>query len=137
MARIVSTGGGGFYSANGAVVPLTPKVIDTLIVLVERAGQPLSKEESLRLVWPDTFVGESNLAQNISVLRKALGYSCIETLAKRGYRFAADVHRGTSQPPAALPLVNPESPPRARLSRRFALAALLGSAAGVRALAKA
>lgn len=58
---------------DGVIVPLTPKVLETLVVLVEKAGQPLSKEELLRSVCPDTFVEESNLAQNISVLRKALG----------------------------------------------------------------
>ena len=47
---------------DGANVPLTPKVLDTLKVLVENAGQPVSKEELLRSVWPDTFVEESNLA---------------------------------------------------------------------------
>src|SRR5258708_6938329 len=58
---------------DGTVVPLTPKVIETLRTLVENAGRPVSKEELLRSVWPDTFVEESNLAQNVSVLRKALG----------------------------------------------------------------
>src|SRR5215217_4833021 len=75
---------------DGAIVRLTPKVFDTLMTLVQRAGQPVSKEDLLRSVWPDTFVEESNLAQNISVLRKALGAMpdgspYIETIAKRGY----------------------------------------------------
>jgi DNA-binding winged helix-turn-helix (wHTH) protein/Tol biopolymer transport system component len=86
----------GVLFRDGAIVELTPKVLDTLKVLVENAGQPVSKEELLRSVWPDTFVEESNLAQNISVLRKALGTArgseaYIETIAKRGYRFVMEV----------------------------------------------
>jgi TolB-like protein/DNA-binding winged helix-turn-helix (wHTH) protein/Tfp pilus assembly protein PilF len=93
---------------DGTVVPLTPKVLETLKTLVENAGRPVSKEELLRSVWPDTFVEESNLAQNISVVRKALGGApgggaYIETIAKRGYRFVAEVRPGPAMPP-------PESP---------------------------
>ncbi len=79
-----------------AVVPLTPKVFDTLLFLVENGGHMLGKEELLEKVWPDSFVEENNLAQNISTLRKALsegvdGAKYIETVPKRGYRFVADV----------------------------------------------
>lgn len=79
-----------------AVVPLTPKVFDTLLFLVENGGHMLSKEELIEKVWPDSFVEENNLAQNISTLRKALsegaeGAKYIETVPKRGYRFVADV----------------------------------------------
>lgn len=88
------------------LVPLTPKVLGTLITLVENAGRPVSKEELLRSVWPDTFVEESNLAQNVSVLRKALGTApgdgaYIETMAKRGYRFIPEVRVVQAIPPAA------------------------------------
>ena len=88
-----------------ALVPLTPKVLETLIALVERAGQPVSKDELLSAVWPDCFVEEGNLAQNVSVLRKALGTApgsgaYIETIPKKGYRFVAEV-RVASEP--ALP----------------------------------
>src|SRR5690242_20222795 len=74
-------------------VTLTPKAFDTLLVLVENSGHVLSKDELMKQVWPDSFVEENNLAQNISVLRKALGegQKFIETVPKRGYRFAADV----------------------------------------------
>ncbi|HEX8890499.1 MAG TPA: alpha/beta fold hydrolase [Pyrinomonadaceae bacterium] len=77
---------------QGAVL-LTPKAFETLLVLVENNGHVLSKEELMTKVWPDSFVEENNLAQNISVLRKALGegQKFIETVPKRGYRFAADV----------------------------------------------
>ena len=78
------------------VVSLTPKVFDTLVVLVENSGHVLSKEELIQQIWPDSFVEENNLAQNISILRKALGESTtgqrlIETVPKRGYRFVAGV----------------------------------------------
>lgn len=77
------------------IVPLTPKVVETLLVLVENRGQLLHKNELMEALWPDTFVEESSLAQNISLLRKALGEDqvrqYIETLPKRGYRFTAEV----------------------------------------------
>jgi TolB-like protein/DNA-binding winged helix-turn-helix (wHTH) protein/Flp pilus assembly protein TadD len=90
---------------DGAIVALTPKVLDMLVVLVKNAGQPVSKDELLRTVWPDAFVEESNLTQNISVLRKALAQPpdnghYIETIPKRGYRFLAEVRR-TQAPFAA------------------------------------
>ena len=75
---------------------LTPKAFDTLLVLVENAGRALEKDELLRRVWPDAFVEEGSLTQNISVLRKVLGEEggpYIETLPKRGYRFAAAVRQ--------------------------------------------
>lgn len=78
------------------VVPLTPKAFDTLLILLENSGHLLSKEELMEKVWPDSFVEENNLAQNISMLRKVLGeegrgQKYIETVPKRGYRFTADV----------------------------------------------
>ena len=54
------------------VVPLTPKVADTLLILLSRRGSVVEKAELLRLVWPDTFVEEGGLARNISMLRKIL-----------------------------------------------------------------
>lgn len=79
---------------DGRVVPLAPKVLETLLLLVENSGQILSKEELMQSLWPDTFVEESNLTQNISQIRKALGAGeWVETIPKRGYRFAAEVQR--------------------------------------------
>jgi TolB-like protein/DNA-binding winged helix-turn-helix (wHTH) protein len=79
-----------------APVHLPPKAFDALVVLVENRGHLLEKDELLRKVWPDTFVEESNLAQHISLLRKALqdgedGSRYIETVPRRGYRFIAEV----------------------------------------------
>ena len=72
-------------------VPLTPKVFDTLLVLLENSSHVLTKQELMQKVWPDSFVEENNLAQNISILRKALGEQYIQTVPKRGYRFVAPV----------------------------------------------
>lgn len=73
-------------------VPLMPKALDTLAVLLERRGQVVEKTELMKLVWPDCVVEEIGLARNISLLRKALGddgEKYIETVPRRGYRFAA------------------------------------------------
>jgi DNA-binding winged helix-turn-helix (wHTH) protein/tetratricopeptide (TPR) repeat protein len=78
-------------------VPLRPKVVDTLIVLIEGRGRVLRKEDLMHALWPNTFVEESNLTQTIFTLRKALGEDSgnglryIETIPRRGYRFVADV----------------------------------------------
>jgi Tol biopolymer transport system component/DNA-binding winged helix-turn-helix (wHTH) protein len=77
-------------------VHLTPKELDTLSALVRGAGRLMSKEGLLKEIWPDTFVGEATLAQNVFTLRRALGEaeggkSYIETVPRRGYRFAAAV----------------------------------------------
>ncbi len=77
---------------GGDTVALTPKAFDTLVFLVENGGHVLSKEELMEAVWADSFVEENNLAQNISILRKALGGAkFIETVSKCGYRFIAPV----------------------------------------------
>ena len=80
------------------IVALTPKVFEMLLTLVESSGEVVSKDSLMKKVWPDTFVEEGNLTQNISLLRKALGegqngHQYIETVARRGYRFAAPVQR--------------------------------------------
>jgi len=80
----------------GEPVALTPKAFDTLLLLVSRSGHIVEKDELLREVWPDAFVEEATVAQNIFTLRKALGQSgegqrFIETIPKRGYRFVANV----------------------------------------------
>ena len=80
----------------GQPVQLTPKVFDTLLVLVENSGHIVAKDELMQRLWPDSFVEEGNLAFNISILRKALAESggevqFIETVPRRGYRFVAGV----------------------------------------------
>lgn len=78
------------------VVPVSPKAFDLLVVLTERRGQLVLKDDLMKLLWPDTFVEESNLAQHIFQLRKALGEKTsgspfILTVPGRGYRFTPEV----------------------------------------------
>ena len=82
---------------NGEAIQLAPKVFETLVVLVEQSGHIVEKDELMKRLWPDTFVDESSLTRNISLLRKALGeddtgHRYIETVPKLGYRFTADVN---------------------------------------------
>src|SRR5829696_4215866 len=88
---------GQLFSRDGEPVPLTPKAFETLVALVENSGHVLSKDELMKKVWPDSFVEENNLSQNISQLRRALqsaggdAANYIETVPRRGYRFRAQV----------------------------------------------
>lgn len=84
-------------------VPLTPKAFELLLVLAQRSGQVVLKDELLGLLWPDTFVEESNLGQHVFQLRKALGEqahapACIVTVPGRGYRFAQKVRTISAEP---------------------------------------
>ena len=77
-------------------VPLSPKAFDLLLLLAERSGQVVLKDDLMRWLWPDTFVEESNLGQHIFQIRKALGEQAqdpiyIATVSGRGYRFAQKV----------------------------------------------
>lgn len=88
---------------HGEVVPLKPKVFDTLLLLVENRGRVLDKDQLMRALWPDSFVEESNLTQNVYALRKALGegrqgHDYVETVPKRGYRFVAEVSEIAPEP---------------------------------------
>ncbi len=84
---------------------ITPTVFRILLLLLERAGQIVPKEELIQFVWPDSFVEEGNLNRNISTLRKALeerpsDHRYIETVPKMGYRFVPSVRTLDYQPPA-------------------------------------
>ncbi|HEV2383601.1 MAG TPA: winged helix-turn-helix domain-containing protein [Terriglobia bacterium] len=72
---------------NGEHLPLSPKEFETLLVLVERGGQLVGKEAIISRVWQDTFVSDSSLTRNISVLRKTLGEDVIQTLPKFGQEY--------------------------------------------------
>src|SRR5260370_2192365 len=81
---------------NGELMGLTPKGIDLLILLVQRRGRLLGKDELMNALWPGSFVEEGNLSQNIFILRKLLGddrngNSFIQTVPRQGYRFLASV----------------------------------------------
>lgn len=87
-------------SHGGEVVPLGPKVVETLLALVEHPGDVLAKSSLLERIWPEGYVEEANLAQNIYVLRKTFrslaGLDPIETVPRRGYRFTLAVERAES-----------------------------------------
>lgn len=93
---------------GGEVVPVPPKALETLVMLVERGGRVVSKDDLMQAVWAGAYVEENNLNQAISALRKALGQSAdgpvfIETVPKRGYRFVAPVSGATSPATGAAP----------------------------------
>jgi TolB-like protein/DNA-binding winged helix-turn-helix (wHTH) protein/Flp pilus assembly protein TadD len=82
---------------DGIPVSVAPKGIDLLIFMVERHDQVVTKDDLIQNIWPDSFVEEANLSQNIFLLRKALGEKAqenryIATVPGRGYRFVAEVH---------------------------------------------
>src|SRR5678816_2794416 len=83
---------------DGTPVPLTSRVFETLLYMVEHHGAVLDKERIMEAVWPDSIVEENNLAQAISKLRQVFGetpgsHSYIVTVPGRGYRFVADVNK--------------------------------------------
>jgi TolB-like protein/DNA-binding winged helix-turn-helix (wHTH) protein len=85
-------------SRDGESVPLPPKAAEILLVMLANSGETVSKDELMRSVWPNSYVEESNLTQNIFLLRKALGEtaqqsSYIITIPGKGYRLAAEVRQ--------------------------------------------
>jgi DNA-binding winged helix-turn-helix (wHTH) protein/TolB-like protein/Tfp pilus assembly protein PilF len=77
-------------------VPLAPKAFDILSYLVQNSGRLVKRETLMEAIWPDSFVEETNLTVNISLLRKFLettpdGRPYIETVPRKGYRFNAEV----------------------------------------------
>lgn len=119
-------------SCGGCPLALGPKVVETLLALVERPGEVLGKEELLERIWPEGYVEEANLAQNVYVIRKALRahwkLEAIATVPRRGYRFAQPVSI-VEEAAHALP---PASPVRSGYRRyAFAAAFCLLAAGGV------
>src|ERR1041385_6852384 len=85
---------------DGTPVPLTPRVFETLLYMVEHHDTVLDRERLMEAVWPDSIVEENNLTQNISTLRRIFGetpgsHSYIVTVPGRGYRFVAAVREQT------------------------------------------
>lgn len=81
---------------DGHAVSILPKAFDILIYLVRHRDRVVAKDEVMKAVWPNTFVEEANLTQNVSVIRKTLGerageHRFIITIPGRGYRFVAEV----------------------------------------------
>src|SRR5712691_4561011 len=90
---------------DGEPVPLTPKAVETLLVLVQQNGKLVEREALMNAIWPDTYVEDGNLNFNVSMLRKALGTSetgeqYIQTIPRHGYRFSADAREVTEEVPA-------------------------------------
>ncbi|HEX6732483.1 MAG TPA: winged helix-turn-helix domain-containing protein [Pyrinomonadaceae bacterium] len=81
---------------NGEPITLPPKAFETLLVLVQNSGRLITKRDLMNRLWPDTFVEEANLSNNISLIRRVLDddrQDCkyIETVTKSGYRFVGTV----------------------------------------------
>jgi DNA-binding winged helix-turn-helix (wHTH) protein/tetratricopeptide (TPR) repeat protein len=121
---------------HGEPISIGPKVVETLLALIEHPGEVFPKGELLARIWPEGYVDEANLAQNVYVLRKTLRRSwdveSIETIPRRGYRFVAAVQRQDGLPrpePAPGPITQPPLRPRGWvLAAAFAVALLGGSA---------
>jgi len=119
-------------SLNDVQLSLGPKVVETLLALVEHPGDVLGKSELLDRIWPEGFVEEANLAQNIYVIRKTLrahwGCNAIETVPRRGYRFTGEVFiESTAQ-------AHPAQAAAAAGARRKTLRSIIGAAAAVAAV---
>jgi TolB-like protein/Tfp pilus assembly protein PilF len=87
---------GRVLTLKARAIPLAPKLGGALLVLIEKAGSVVGKEELLRKVWAGEFVEEGSVARTISLLRNILesngsGGEYIVTVPKRGYRFVAEV----------------------------------------------
>jgi DNA-binding winged helix-turn-helix (wHTH) protein/TolB-like protein/Flp pilus assembly protein TadD len=112
---------------EGNTVPLTPKTFDLLLLLVENHSRMLSKQELIKTLWPDSFVDESNLTQQVAMIRRALGESAgqahyVTTVPARGYRFTAEVKRRPSSDPKTA--AGPPNPPGRRTGRYRRIAAI-------------
>jgi DNA-binding winged helix-turn-helix (wHTH) protein len=94
---------------SGVLVSLPPKALNMLLALLESEGRVVTKQKLIESVWPDSFVEEGNLTQNIFLLRRELGDGYIQTIPKRGYRFAAAVEVSAQEDS---PNVSAGNPPR-------------------------
>ena len=129
----------------GEAVTITPKAFSILVTLLERRGEVVDKEELIRRVWPDTFVSEANLTQNVCSLRKALGerandHRYVITVPGRGYSFVAEAEEVEAAFSSGVDIPIPVLPPRpvlpaapTRVQGWLATAVLLLLLAGVAA----
>ncbi|KPA96415.1 winged helix-turn-helix domain-containing protein, partial [Pseudomonas asplenii] len=108
------------------------RAMDILLILLEHAGQLVSKQELMARVWPDSVVEDINLRVHIAALRKALGdgqagQRYIVTVAQRGYSFVAPCQRGLleQQPQGAAPASHNLPIRRTRMIGRQALLAAM------------
>ncbi len=144
----VDSGRRKLMDQSGETIPLTPRLFDTLLFMVEHPNVVLSKDELMRAIWPDTEVAENNLNQAVSSLRRALGESqgdphFIVTVPGHGYRFAATVRETSpiaseSNPALPFPQRSGDAPRadssgthRLRLPAAALVAALIAGSIGV------
>jgi DNA-binding winged helix-turn-helix (wHTH) protein len=92
-------------------VHIEPKAMDVLCTLAGRNGEVMSREALIDAVWAVRFGGDESLTRVVSMLRKTLGASAIETVSKRGYRLAAEVKPAVETPEAAVAAMAPPAPP--------------------------
>ena len=113
-------------SRNGTTVCLEPKVMDVLVCLAQHAGEPVSKDELLQTVWPNTFVTEDGVKRAISELRRVFEDDVrepriIQTIPKRGYRLLVSVEPINGAQAAAIAERGQELPKAGRNWRALAL----------------
>src|SRR6187549_2256242 len=117
--------------ADSAPIAVTPKAFDALVLLVENAGELVTRQTLSKALWPSTIVEENNLSQAVAALRRILGDGHIATVPGRGYQFVAAVRRAdgppeheeaSPAPPAAErgvpPAMEPTPAPQTSLPRR-------------------
>src|SRR6202046_2105051 len=109
----------GELTKQGKRVGLQDQPFQLLIMLLKKPGEVVTREELRTKLWPKTTVDfDHGLNKAISKIRDALGDSSesprfIETVARRGYRFLADVaviHGGQPQTAAGDPADGREAP---------------------------
>jgi DNA-binding winged helix-turn-helix (wHTH) protein len=95
-------------------VHIEPKAMDVLCTLARQGGEVMSREALIDAVWAVRFGGDESLTRVVSMLRKTLGASAIETVPKRGYRLASEVRPAADapEPPRASEPIAPAPPPR-------------------------
>ncbi len=104
---------GVLLGPDGAEVPLRPKALALLRLLVENPGRVVDRDAIMAAVWPNVVVGDESITQCVRDIRKALGdeaQQLLKTVPKRGYLLAAEVTPAESIPP----------PPPPRTERRLA-----------------
>jgi Tol biopolymer transport system component/DNA-binding winged helix-turn-helix (wHTH) protein len=113
--------------SNGKPVDIGQKSLELLVILVEQAGQVVSKKELMERLWPDTFVEENNLAQAVSSLRQVLADDSdspeyVKTIPRRGYMFAfpvSEIWDGHLDAPKEIAVVAPISAARVPVQSRL------------------
>jgi len=131
-------GQGQILLRAGVPVPVTPRVLDLLVVLVENVGRVVSKDDLIKRVWKDCCVEDGNLAVSVFKLRQVLDqgqsdHSYIETVPRRGYRFVANVgqeHQNKNERTSGAPRVEQLSSDEDDLKRTIAVAIQVHRARG-------